>query len=174
MKFGDTALEGDFRDNVAAIARSCPRPPNGGVQSLADWEAVAPFVVSDDHLVAAYNGVWTLLFGGRDVASDLYFRPALGAALAREHGTRVVSGFGYTVISSWGLRIHTPEGSRSFVVDQDDVVEQACGPPFGDGRCDDPAFDLFRVQEILWDLGIYTTGWIEKGHQYAAVRLLPG
>src|ERR1700722_8178127 len=169
MQFCEAALEGDFRARLANAARLCARQAGGPARELTDWEAVAPLLTQRDQLVAAYNGIWTLLLGGRDVESDLYFRPALGAALARELGTRVVSGYGYTVISSWGLRIHTPAGSRSFVVDQDEVLEHDLQPPFGDGRTEDVPFDLFRVQAILWELGIYTTGGIEKGHQYAAV-----
>ena len=44
------ALEGDFRDPLAEIARMCGRRPIGEVQLLTDWASVAAFTPQKNHL----------------------------------------------------------------------------------------------------------------------------
>jgi hypothetical protein len=165
MRFRETAIEGDARDRLADVARVCGRLPAGDVRELPeDWDAAAALVSQSEHLVGAFNGAWTLLLCGPDL--DLCTRPDLGEALSGELGTRVVSGFGNTVINHYGLHVASRSGSISYVIWGSVVL------PFRTAPADEPPYTLSDVQDVMWDLGIFTDPG--TAHRLAAVPLAPG
>jgi hypothetical protein len=165
------ALEGDYRDCLAEIARTCGRRPAGKVRLFSDWSSVAPFAARKGYLGAACSGAWTVLVDDWDVTADIFDRPEVGAALASRYHTRVVSAFGHSVIGECGFRVHTPGGTRSVLVTPEGVVEDEGEPIPGEEPVDPEEYNEHSVLGVLELLGLDIADGVESSTRCALLQL---
>jgi hypothetical protein len=171
--FAAAALEGDFCDRLAEIARACGRRLVGDVQQFDGWGPVAPLASRPNHLAAAVSGNWTVLVDDWEVTAHLFDRPEVATGLAARYGTRVVGAFAHSVTGGCGYRVHTPAGSRAVVIDQDRVVEDAGEPLPGEDTTDLHQHDMYSVLDVLALLGLDVADGVEASTRCAIVRLAP-
>ena len=144
-RFVVAALEGDFCDRLADIARECGRRPAGEVRVFAGWAAAPPPADRKDELGAAVSGSWTVLADDWGVTADLFDKPKLGAGLAAKYRTRVVAAFADAATGECGYRLFSPEGVRGVFITPEGVAEDV-GEPFpGEGT---PEYEVTVVEPI--------------------------
>ncbi len=170
-KFVAVALEGDFRDQLAEIARACGRRPVGDVRLFTDWSSVAPFVAQKGYLGAARSGPWTVLVDDWEVTAHIFDNPEIGADLASRYGTRVVSAFGHCVTGDFGFRIHTPSDTRSVLVTQGGVIEDEGVPIPGEEPVDPEEYNEYSVLGTLELLGLDIADGVESSTSCALLQL---
>jgi hypothetical protein len=170
-KFVAVALEGDFRDQLADIARVCGRRPLGNVRSFAKWKAVAPFIARSGYLGAACSGPWTVLVDDWEVTAQIFDNPGIGEELATRYGTRVVSAFGHSVTGDCGFRVHTPSCTRAVLVTPEGVIEDEGEPIPGEDPVDPEEYNEDSVLAALELLGLDIADGVETSTRCALLRL---
>jgi hypothetical protein len=169
-KFLAVALEGNLLDRLDELVRACGKGPIGEVQFFTEWASVAPFVERKGHLGAARSGGWTCLVDDGSVTGLIFDDVDLGARLAGEYATRVVSAYGNSVSGCCGFRVHTPGGLRSVLVDQDRLVEDEGEPIPGEEPVDPETFNEYSVLDTLELLGLDIADGVESSRQCALVQ----
>ena len=172
-RFVVAAMEGDFCDRLADVARACGRRPAGAVQLFAGWPTDPPLPERKDELAAAASGAWTILADEWGVTAELFDKPKLGAALAARFGTRVVAAFADDATGECGYRLYSPDGVRGVLVTPEGVAEDVGVPFHGEGPVDPEANDRESVLDILRRLGIDVEDGFEASTRCAVVRLAP-
>jgi hypothetical protein len=172
-RFVVAAMEGDFCDRLADVARACGRRPAAAAQLFAGWPTDPPLPDRKDELAAAVSGAWTVLVDDWGVTADLFDKPKLGAALAARYGTRVVAAFADDATGECGYRLYSPGSVRGVLVTPEGVAEDV-GVPFpGEGPVDPEANDRESVLDTLWLLGVDAEDGFEASTRCAIVRLVP-
>jgi hypothetical protein len=170
-KFVAVALEGDFCDRLAEIARACGARPVGKVRLFTDWNSVAPFAAQKGYLGAACSGGWTVLVDDWELTAYVFDHPRVGAGLALRYRTRVVSAFGHSVTGDCGFRVHWPGGARSVLVTPEGVAENEGGPVPGEEPVDANEYNEYSVLGTLALLGLDIVDGVESSTRCALLRL---
>ena len=174
MKFLTVALEGDFLNSLPELVRACGKEPIGPVQLFADWASVSPFVNQKGYLGAALSGRWTVLVDDGSVTGPIFADADLGARLADQYASRVVSAYGSSVSGFYGFRVHTPGGLRSVLVDHIGVAENEGEPIPGEKPVDPKTFNEYSVLDTLKLLGLDIADGVESANRCALLRCEPG
>src|SRR5262249_9802302 len=145
----------------------------GEVQRFDGWASVAPFASRPNYLAAAVSGNWTVLVDDWEVTAHLFDHPEVAAALAARYGTRVVSAFAHSVTGGRGERDHGAAGTRSVVIDQNRVVEDAGEALPGEDTADLHKHDMYSVLDVLALLGLDVADGVEASRRCAVVQLAP-
>jgi hypothetical protein len=104
------------------------------------------------------------------VTAAIFTDPALGAALAVRYSTRCVIAFYHSVTDAGGFWVHSPDGTRSVLVDQEGVVEEGKSI-LGEEPYDLEEFNEYSVLGALELLGLDLLDGVEASTRCALLRL---
>jgi hypothetical protein len=169
-KFLIVALEGDVRDRLGEIVRACGKEPRGPVEFFTDWGSVAPYVGQKGYLVAGCSGDWTVLIDDGSVTGAVFDDVSLGEWLATRHATRVASAYGHSVSDVYGFRLHSANGTRAVLVQEEKVIENEGDPVPGEDPEDVAKHNEYSVMDVLGLWGIDIADGVESCSKSALLR----
>ena len=94
-------------------------------------------------------------------------------ALVSRYRTRVVSAFAHSVSGGCGYRVHTPQGVRSVVVLQHEVLEALGDPLPSEDTADLEGHEMYSVLDVLGLIGLDVADGVEASVRCAVLQLAP-